>query len=368
MKTSSNTLVVFALTALLQGCALAPGQHLSSHDLAHGVAASESQLELVPITPKLLAMERAGAEAAAIPAALLDYRPQPYRIGAGDTLYITVWDHPELTSPAGPQQATVANGRLVRSDGTLFYPYVGALKVAGMTIEQLRRAITDKLNQVLERPQVDVSVIGYNSQHVLLQGAFVKTEPLPITATPMTLVQALGTATINTQEANLSGLVLVRDGHDYHLDLDSLNRRKRLAQDIYLKPGDRLFMPYNDRQEAYVLGEVLRPQAITFKTTDLSLAQALGRAGGLEQTTAKGRAIYVIRGVHDLEQEPAAIFQLDAKSPVAFVLADQFKVKPGDIVFVGAAGITRWSRFVTQLLPFSGLISSAASTHTDLRN
>lgn len=360
-----SALAIVGFAALLHGCVWAPGQHMSTGDLVRGDAADNSEIELIPITPKLLAMDRASELAAAVPAALLAYQPKPYRIGAGDTLYITVWEHPELTSPAGPQQQTLANGRLVRSDGTLFYPYVGTLKVAGMTIEELREAISEKLAAYVEKPQVDVSVIGFQSQRVLVQGAFVKTDPLPITAVPLTLAQALGTATINTGQANLSGLVLTRDGHDYHLDLDALNNGGHVAKDIYLEPGDRLFLPYNDRQEAYVVGEVVKPMAINFKTSDLTLSQALGRAGGLDQTSAKGKAVYVIRGVKDLEQAPAQVFQLDAKSPAAFALADQFKVKPGDVVFVGAAGITRWNRFFSQLLPFSGLINSAANANRD---
>lgn len=339
---------------------------MSTNALAHGDSVDNSQVELIPITPKLIAMDRAGAQAAAVPPALLAYQPQSYRIGAGDSLFITVWEHPELTSPAGPQQATVANGRLVRSDGTLFYPYVGTLKVAGMTIEELREAISKKLAAYVEKPQVDVSVVAYGSQRVLLQGAFVKTDPQPVTAVPLTLAQALGTATINIEQANLSGLVLTRDGQDYHLDLDALNSGSNLAQDIYLKPGDRLYLPYNDRQEVYVVGEVVKPMAINFKTSDLSLTQALGRAGGLNPLSAKGKAIYVIRGVKDLEQAPSQVFSLDARSPAAFALAGQFKVKPGDVVFVGPAGVTRWSRFVSQLLPFSGLISNAATANRDL--
>lgn len=364
MKTFS-ALTVLGFAVLLHGCVWAPGQHLSTNALLRGNAADNSEVELIPITPKLLAMDRAAAQAEAVPPALLAYQPESYRIGAGDTLYITVWEHPELTSPAGPQQQTLANGRLVRSDGTLFYPYVGTLKVAGMTIEQLRAAISDKLATYIEKPQVDVSVIGFQSQRVLIQGAFVKTDPLPITSVPLTLAQALGTATINTEQANLSGLVLARDGHDYQLDLDALNSKGNVAKDIYLKPGDRLFLPYNDRQEAYVLGEVNRPMAINFKTSDLSLSQVLGRAGGLNQTTAKGKAVYVIRGAEDLEQAPAKVFQLDAKSPAAFALADEFKVKPGDVVFVGPAGVTRWNRFLSQLLPLSGLISNAASANNN---
>lgn len=360
-----SALIVVAGAALMHGCMWAPGQHMSTGDLVRGNSADSSQVELIPITPKLLAMNRASAQAVAVSPELLAYQPEPYVIGAGDTLYITVWDHPELTSPAGPQQQALANGRLVRSDGTLFYPYVGTLKVAGMTIEQLRQAISGKLAKYVENPQVDVSVIGFGSQRILLEGAFVKTDPQSITAVPLTLAQALGTATINTEQANLSGLVLIRDGHDYHLDLDSLNRNG-IAQDIYLKPGDRLFLPYNDRQEAYVVGEVRRPMAITFKTTDLTLTQVLGRAGGLDPTTSKGKAVYVIRGVQDLEKAPAQVYQLDARSPVAFALADQFQVKPGDVVFVGPAGVTRWNRLLSQLLPLSGLVSSAASANYNL--
>lgn len=357
-------LLALVLSAgLLHGCIWAPGQHMSTSDLVRNDKPENSQAELVPITPKLLAMDRASAQATAIPPALLSYQPEPYRIGAGDTLYITVWDHPELTSPAGPQQQTLANGRLVRPDGTLFYPYVGTLKVAGMSIEELRKAISNKLATYVEKPQVDVSVIAYASQRVFLQGAFVKTDPQPINAVPLTLAQAIGTATINTAQASLSDLVLTRDGHDYHLDLDALNGSAGMAPDIYLKPGDRIYLPYNDRQEAYVIGEVVRPMAINFKTSNLTLTQALGRAGGLNQTTSKGKSVYVIRGVEDLEQAPAKIFQLDARSPAAFALADQFKVKPGDVVFVGPAGITRWNRFLSQLLPLSGLISNAASAN-----
>lgn len=360
-----NAVALAAATILLHGCIWAPGQHMSTSSMMRG-ADENSRVEIVPITPKLLAMDKAAETAGAVAPELLAYQPEPYRIGAGDSLYITVWDHPELTSPAGPQQQALANGRLVRSDGTLYYPYVGELKVSGMTIEDLRKAISNKLAKYVEQPQVDVNVIGYGSQRITLAGAFIKTDPQPITAIPTTLAQAIGTATVNTDQANLSGLVLTREGHDYHIDYDALNHGKSSAQDIYLKPGDRLYLPYNDRQEVYVVGEVNRPLAITFKTTDLTLTQALGRASGLNQTTSKGQAVYVIRGIEDLEQAKGTVYQLDARSPDAFILADQFKVKAGDVVFVGPAGVTRWNRFISQLLPLTSILSNAANAQYEI--
>lgn len=357
----SPAFILIACAFLLNGCALEPGQHMSTSELVRGDTVDNSQVELIPITPKLIAMNRASAQAAAVPPALLAYKPEPYRIGAGDSLFITVWEHPELTAPAGSQQPGAANGRMVRSDGTLFYPYAGVLKVEGMTIEQLRDVISSKLAKYIPKPQVDVSVSGYASQRIVLEGAFGKTDPQPVTAVPLTLAQALGAATVNTEQANLSDLELARDGHNYHLDLNALHNSGNLGQKIYLKPGDRLYLPYNDAQQMYVVGEVVNPMAINFKTSDLSLTQALGRAGGLNPLSAKGKAVYVIRGSKDLEQAPSKVFSLNARSPAAFALADQFKVQPGDVVFVGPAGVTRWNRFLTQLLPFSGLINTAAN-------
>lgn len=358
--------VALAAVFGLGGCVWAPGQHMATREFVRDGTIENGRVVLVPITPKLLAMDRASAPSREIPPELLNYQPEPYRIGAGDTLYITIWDHPELTSPAGTQQQPQANGRLVRPDGTLFYPYVGVLQAKGKTIEELRTIITQRIAAYVQNPQVDVSVLDYGSQRVTLQGAFVKTDRQSITATPLTLTQALGTATIDPVRSDLAGLVLTRDGRNYNLDLDALTRNGNVAPDIYLKAGDRIFLPYNDRKEAYVVGEVPRPTAITFKTSDITLTQALGRAGGLNPETSRGDSVYVIRGIEDMEKEPATVYQLKADSPAAYALASQFPVKAGDVVFVGPAGVTRWNRFLSQLLPLSSIISNASNAQDNL--
>jgi polysaccharide export outer membrane protein len=353
MKTlPAAAILLFAVA--LNGCAIAPGQRMDEGALQR----EDSHMQLVQITPELV---ENGQQSAAIPPELLSYQPEDYRIGAGDTLYITVWDHPELTSPAGSQQQTVANGRLVRPDGTLFYPYAGSIKAAGLTVEELRQSLTKRLGSFVRDPQVDVNVVGYGSQRITLEGAFQHTDAQVLNSVPVTLSQAIGLAGIDTQNADLSGFTLTRDGKTYHLDLTDINRAEN-GQPIYLKPGDKLFLPYNDNKEVYVVGEVIRPQAITFKTTALTLTQALGRAGGLSPVTSSGKAVYVIRGSENLRQTPAQVFHLNARSPASYALADNFRVQPGDVVFVGAAGITKWNRFLSQLLPLSGLIYQAAGT------
>lgn len=359
MKTNAMYLApLFGM--LLNGCAIVPGQHMSVDALTHGNAPESGHVRLVQITPATLVSDQFIPSQQTIAPALLDYQPKPYHIGAGDSLYITVWDHPELTSPAGSQQQTLANGRLVRPDGTLFYPYIGTIKAAGMDIEQLRQAISRELAKYIDNPQVDVSVISYGSQRITLGGAFIKTDPQSVSAVPMTLAQVIGSAGVDTAQADLSNLVLTRDGHDYHINLNASSAGTRSAREIYMKPGDQLFMPYNDNQEVYVMGEVVRPQAISLRTSTLTLTQVIGRAGGLNPVTSDSKAVYVIRGAANIQNEPATVFHLNARSPAAFSLADDFEMHSGDVVFVGPSGVTEWNRVLAQLLPLSGIANSAA--------
>ncbi|MDF3865246.1 polysaccharide biosynthesis/export family protein [Pseudomonas denitrificans (nom. rej.)] len=365
-----RSLSVAVLSALvLQGCMFSPGQNLDTGRLLQEDSAESSRVQLVQITPKLLTVEAASRQDDLVPPELIGYQPESYRIGAGDLLYITVWDHPELTSPAGQQQQIDANGRLVRPDGTLFYPYIGQIKVGGRTIEEVRRSITEALADYVEQPQVDIAVMRYASQRVVLNGAFVKAGQQPITATPLTLMEAIGAAELDTANADLSGLTLQRDKQVFRLNLDALNTAQGAdLYNLYLKNGDRIYLPYNDRKKVYLMGEVNAPRALNFKTREMNLADALGSVGGLNQTTANGKAVYVIRGVENLETERATVFQLNANSPTAFILAQQFQLQPQDVVYVGPAGVTRWNRLISQLVPSAGIVGTGSTVQRNLTN
>lgn len=357
-----------ALTSLaLSGCLLAPGQHLRQSDLSYSAQSDDGRLQMVSITPKLIAMDRATLAEQVLPADLFDYVPEDYAVGVGDVLYITVWDHPELTVPAGAQQAPNLAGRTVQSDGTLFYPYIGKVNASGKKPAVLREEITSRLAKYIESPQVDVSVLSYGSKRVWVTGAAERSSPISLGTSPLTLADAISQTGLNSLQADLSGIRLSRGGKTYTINLETLANQYGGRQ-LYLKDGDSIYVPFLDRKEIFVVGEVNLPGAYSFRTGDVTLNQALGRARGLSQTTSQGNSVYVIRGSADLVAEPSMIYQLEARSPSAFAVASQFMLQPGDVVFVGAAGVTRWSRFVNQLLPFTSIISNAASARNDLDN
>src|SRR5690554_1223091 len=332
-------LALGASTLFLQACMFSPGMHMDTDRLISQDSAENSMVELVQITPKLIAQDQAVVDRLSIPQALLDYTPESYRIGANDALFITVWDHPELTTPGGAQQTNAVNARVVRDDGTLFYPFIGNVYVAGKTLEELREIITTRLARYIEQPQVDVNVMEYNSQKIYFSGAFQNTQIIPVNAQNMTLLQAIGQAGIDDQRADLSDLRIIRDGVTYQLDYDRLTSTASRIGEVYLKPGDKVHMGLNDSRKVFVMGETSRVGALPYRTSKMSLSEVLATMGGPSPITSSGKEVYVIRGIENIETDKATVFQLNAKSPSAFILANQFEMQPQDVVFVGAAGI-----------------------------
>ncbi|MEK6787328.1 MAG: polysaccharide biosynthesis/export family protein [Pseudomonadota bacterium] len=354
-----RALCVAAVMAL-SGCALSPGQRL---DLGDGWQSGQADLEqsvvVREITPKtIIQLEQAHQLNDRLPAALLDFRPDDYRISAGDALSITVWDHPELTTPAG-QYVADPNSRLVRPDGTFYYPYLGNVMAAGFTPDRLRAQVAGQLTRFITSPQVDIAVSRYGSQRVFFTGAFLRSDPQTLTNVPLSLSEAIGKAGINLDQADLSGLRLRRDGEEYVLNLDALSRQGVDLQRVYLKHDDTLFLPFNDRKKVFVMGEVGLSKAITFKTEDISLADALGTVSGLRPETAKASDVYVIRQSKQSPDTGADVFRMNANSPVSWVMAGRFRLQPGDVVYVDTASIVRFNRVVSGLFPVSFLVQSA---------
>ncbi len=290
---------------------------------------------------------------------LLAAKFEPYKVGPQDILLVTVWDHPEITLPLGQYRTDAATGMVVAEEGFLYFPYIGRVRIGGLTVTQVREVLTEKLNRVLQRPQVDVKVVAFRSQKVYVGGEVRLPATYNVTDIPFTLSEAINRAGGFLPTADQSRLVLSRGERTWTLNFQDLQARGNRLDQILLKDGDSLLVQNRDESAVYLMGEVMRPSSIPTHNGRLSLAQALSEAGGIANTTADARSIYVIR--RGRADNTVDAFHLDARSPVAMVMADKFALQPRDVVYVDAGTLVRWNKVMTLLLPTTTLITSVPS-------
>ena len=371
-----SKLLPLLVTVSLSACStpIVPGMYM-------GTTSGESNVEvpvlesgelvtskaiITPITADLIIQRAAEArrQTATTKVRLPNQQHTPYQLGPGDVLNITVWDHPELTIPAGEYRTAEAAGNLISADGTIFYPYVGVLKVTGMTIAQLRDILTQRLSHYIENPQLDVRVASFRSQNVYVVGEVSQPGVQSITDIPLTVADAINraggvlTSGILTKNADTTNVTVSRAGKVFKVDLVALYEKGDLSQNLLLQDGDVVNVPDNSQNRVFVLGQVLNPISVPIDRGHLTLAEALGDAGGVNPLTSNAGHVYVIRS----GREKPEIFYLDAKSPDVMLLADRFNMVARDVVWVDPATVTQWNTVITQILPSASVLNLTTGT------
>ncbi|CDT65277.1 polysaccharide export protein [Vibrio coralliirubri] len=376
MKINKNRLLLALLPALLAGCTT-PGTHLST-DNKNVIQPSEEQQEsdisdvvnLYPLTAQSVSSYRneSLSVSQANPELDVDIAKYEYQVGVGDILNITIWDHPELTIPAGSYRSSTEAGNWVHADGTIFYPYIGTVEVAGKTVREVRADIANRLAKYIESPQVDVNVAAFRSKKTYITGEVSKPGQQAITNIPLTLLDAVNRSGGLSEDADWRNVSLTRNGVEENLSLYGLMQRGDLTQNRLLQAGDIVHVPRNDKQKVFVMGEVKEPKLLKIDRVGMSLTEALSNVGGINELTADATGVFVIRTSDDKSERMADIYQLNIEDASALVIGTEFDLKPYDIVYVTAAPISRWNRVIGQLLPtingFNNLTEGALRVRT----
>ena len=363
MSTTRNIIILFLVSLSFTSCSLAPGvagpgSKITSKETQH----AKNAYKLIKITPALVKsninQKRHYRSRLSGHTTRTSYS---YKIGPQDILSITVWDHPELTIPAGEFRSAEASGYPVQADGQFFFPYVGYIDATGRTVDDIRQEITERLTGTVINPQVGVSIAKFRSQWINITGEVKKPSTLAITDVPLTILRAISLSGGMTELADKTNLLLNRNGKVQRISFDDLSRKGNLQHNILLKDGDSLHIMENTANKVFVMGEVNKPQSMTYTRTGLTLAEAINNAKGLKEETANPMGVFVLRQENKNDKKPT-VYQLNVSSVHAFLLAEQFNLRNRDIVYVTAADVTRWNRVINQILPSASLFSSSTNT------
>lgn len=358
-------IVLLIVSAVVSGCAYAPGSHIEagkSGSFYNGQKENES----VDYS-ELIRVSQINADILFDPSVMTVPAPstnliQPdeayeYRVGVGDVLQVIVWDHPELTIPAGENRSSAETGNVVNSDGTIYYPYIGYVQAAGKTTIEIREDIASRLARFIESPEVDVSVASFQSRRIYISGAVETPGVYPLTNVPTRLVDAISQAGGIDEGADWRNVILTREGKDYRLSLKAILESGNTQHNVLLQSGDVVTVPLGDDQKVFVLGQVVRTQTLPMGRNGLTLAEAISNVGGLDERQAEATGVFVIRRADDTDADkPIDLFQLDMSDATALVLADRFVLNDRDLIYVTTAPAARWNRVISLLTPsFSAL-------------
>ena len=363
-KEHSKKMLVALSLVIFSGCSMIPGSHMAGVDLdleASTLQQDLSNVNIAVIDSALIAQLKESEQTKTqtqknTPVITEGY---DYVLGIGDVLSIGVWDHPELTIPAAVQRTAAFDGFRIQADGTITYAYAANIPAAGKTIKQLHALLVEKLGKVIEKPQLDLKVVGFNSQRAYVTGEVNKPGALPVTEIPLTLIDALNQAGGLSARADWRTVNFTRNNQVQSIKLDDFYTQGDISQNRLLQHGDIIHVNRTDNQKVFVLGDVTNAGSIEINRYGLSLAEALSDVGGLNENTANANGVFVLRKRPDNKNGVIAdVYQLYAQNVVALVLADQFKLQARDIVYVTTAPIARWNRLISQLIPtISGLNS-----------
>jgi polysaccharide export outer membrane protein len=312
---------------------------------------------------------------------------EPTVIGPGDVVDITIVEAPpavlfsntvsaaQLITGTSLRPNTVSSGlelpqQMVDLDGRISIPFAGSIQAAGRTPQQIEREIISRLRGKAHDPQAVVRRVTNATDTVTVLGDVGQSGRIPLTAKGERILDVLASAGGAKQSLSKSVIQITRGDHSLTLPLATVVSDAR--QNIVLEPNDVVtiyFQPYTFT----VLGATGTNAEVPLEGTTVTLSQALGRVGGLQDNRADIRGVFLFRFEDPRALDPAlvagarttadgkipVIYRVDMKNPATLLVAQTFPIKNKDVLYVANAPLTDFAKFV-------GIVSSLTYTVVNL--
>jgi len=231
-------------------------------------------------------------------------------LGMGDMIRVSVFRNPELTTEAR-----------VSERGTILFPMIGEVPVAGLTPSQAGQRIADKLRsgRYVVNPEVTVSMMQVNSRQVSVLGSVMKPGRYPLDSTTTHLTDFIALAGgVGPTGSDEVTVITNRNGRQEKMEIDlaEMFRNGDLTRNIALEPGDTVYV--HKAPMVYVYGEVQKGGAYRVEP-NMTVMQAIAMASGI---TPRGTE----RGIKISRRDGTGVKRIDASLTTT--------VQPDDVVYV----------------------------------
>ena len=273
-------------------------------------------------------------------------------VGPGDVLKVRILEaYDGGIFPTAQKAGADLGSQNVTDAGTISVPFVGEVNVRGLNLGQIEQRILERLKGKAQEPQVIVELQSDRSNTVMVSGDVKTPGRFTVLDGTRSVADAINRAGGPASTDKLSSpqfeVVLRRSGN---VALTAQYSDLLSGHDPEIQGGDEIVVRPNPRTFT-VLGAVLKSGNVDIDKTELSLLEALGAAGGLNDARANKSGIYVFR-LNDPKVEPnghSTIFRLDLMQPVSLFVAQQFNIHARDVVYVTNAPLYEYDKALTSL-------------------
>lgn len=297
-----------------------------------------------------------------------------YIVGPNDVLFINISGKLELSSVSG---ATIGGytaagatagmvsrsllGNRVDGKGNIQLPFVGLVKVGGMTLSEIQGHVRELLAKYIKEPWVIVEIVDYKSHPLYLLGQFRNSGAFYMDR-PIDLLQGIALGNGYDSNAYLSGARLIRNKKIVPVDLYDLLTRGDQNQNIWLQPGDTIFIPDNKSQQIFVFGAVKKPGPMPIPPGGLNLAQAIANA----DIRDIGYDIKYVRIIRSLSPTRGELMVVDYDKILRGEVLP-LSLKEGDIIYLPKSNMGNWNDALAEMLPSLQAISAALQPFVNIK-
>lgn len=361
--------LLVSLVALLSSCSYLPSSGANRNEITQLDASVSLPIQVVDIDDatarRVFMAEKRVRFAEVFPSDI----SSGYRVGAGDILEVSIWEAPPATlfgstvlDPrlgAATTRVTTFPEQMVSYEGTINVPFAGMVPAAGKAPQQIEAEIARRLQGKANQPQVLVRVTRNATSNVTVVGEVAQSLRMPLTAKGERLLDAVAAAGGVRQPVGKMTVQVTRGEVVQAMALNSVIQDPK--QNIILQPGDvvtALFQPLSFT----ALGATGKNEEVTFEAQGITLAQALARAGGLQDQQADAKGVFIFRYEEPLvlggagENPPLTpdgkvpvIYRIDLKDPRSFFVAQGFPIRNKDVLYVSNAPAAEVQKFLNIL-------------------